>query len=77
MLELRCRNNKKAAEFDPDTLSLLIPCATCTDVWGRKVYHRWTVADVLRAVGNGNHDGIVHPAEAVALGDDDLVCPVG
>lgn len=75
-IELRCRHNKKAAEFDADTLSFLIPCATCTDVWGRKVSHRWPVADLLKIVGEGKVGGVVHPAEVIGLEEADVEAPV-
>ncbi len=64
-IDLRCKHNKKAAEFDPETLSVWIPCKTCTRVWGRPVSHPWALADLIRSAGAGQADGVVHPAEPV------------
>jgi len=65
MIELRCKNKAKAAEFDPETLSVALPCKRCSRLGYGEVYHRWLLADLLRAVGMGQTDGFVFPSEDV------------
>lgn len=64
MIEMRCRHNRKAAEFDPDTLTVWIPCKTCKSVWGRPVSHPWPLAELIRVAAAGQGEGIVRPTEA-------------
>ena len=60
MISIRCDNNKKLGEIDPATLSLSYKCRTCSDVWGRPVYHRLPLGRILDAIGRGQHDGVVY-----------------
>jgi len=61
MIELRCKNGRLVGEIDPESISLRVPCKTCTSVWGYPVYHRWTLGKLLEAIGRGQRDGVVHP----------------
>lgn len=61
MLQLRCDNNRKAGEVDAASLAFVVKCRTCSDVWGRPVYHRWPIGKVLDAIGRGQVDGVVYP----------------
>ncbi len=60
-ISLKCDNHKKAAEVDPATLAFVVKCRTCSDVWGRPVYHHWPIGKVLEAIGRGQVDGVVYP----------------
>ena len=60
MIEIRCDNNKKHGEVDPRTLSLTFRCRTCSDVWGRPVFHRLPIGKILNAIGAGVTDGVVY-----------------
>ena len=70
MIEIRCDNNRKIGEVDPETLSLVTKCRTCSDVWGRPVYHRVPLGKILLAIGRGQVDGVVYPDGEVSLPDD-------
>jgi hypothetical protein len=68
VIEIRCDNNKKLAEIDPATLSLVTKCRTCSDVWGRPVFHRVSLGTILLAIGRGQVDGVVYPEGELPVG---------
>jgi hypothetical protein len=65
MLELRCRHNRKAAEVDASSIAVVYKCRTCTEVQGRPVFHKWALADLIRAIATGQVEGVVFPSEDV------------
>lgn len=69
-ISLRCDNNKKAGEVDADSLAFVVRCRTCSDVWGRPVYHRWSLGKILEAIGRGQRDGVVYPEGERQAGAD-------
>jgi hypothetical protein len=70
MISLRCDNNKKAGEIDAASLAFVVRCRTCSDVWGRPVYHKWPIGKVLEAIGRGQVDGVVYPEGELPVGAD-------
>jgi hypothetical protein len=64
-MELRCENNRKFAELDPASLSLMFKCQTCSTRDGVDVYHPFAIADLLHAVTRG--DAIIRPCSGGIL----------
>lgn len=60
MIELRCRF-KKAVEIDPETLSIVYRCQTCSKNARKDVFHSWPIADLVRLIKEGKEDGVVPP----------------
>lgn len=64
-IEMRCRHKAKAAELDAETLTIALPCKRCSRLGYGEVYHRWSLADLLRAIGAGQVEGVVFPSDDV------------
>lgn len=61
MIELRCKNNRLLGEIDPETISFVKKCQTCSTVWRHPVYHRVPLGKILNAIGRGQRGGVVYP----------------
>src|SRR5699024_7215700 len=70
MISLRCQNNRKAAEVNPESGTLEIKCRTCSNVWGRTITHPWSIDRLQKAIAAGQHDGVMYPDALANIAPD-------